>query len=129
MANNKKSSLVKNVALGAGVVALAAAGYLLFGPKGKANRKAIKGWTVKAKGEILEGLEKLQDVTKDKYDAIVSSVAKKYAKVKDVLPDEVANFEKEALKHWKSIERDLGGKKAKVKKVVNKVKKAVKKAK
>jgi len=109
----KKPNVMKKIALGAGLVTLAAAGYLLFGPNGKSNRKAIKGWTLKAKGEILEGLEKLQDVTEDKYNAIVTAVAKKYAKAKNALPEEVAKFEKEARKHWKAIEEDLGKKKAK----------------
>jgi len=108
-----KGSVVKGIALGAGLVAMAAAGYMLFGPEGKSNRKKIKGWTLKAKGEILEALEKMSEVTQDKYESVVEKVSKKYAKVKDVTEDEIKKFEKEARKHWKDIENDLSKKKAK----------------
>ncbi|MBP6925643.1 MAG: YtxH domain-containing protein [Candidatus Pacebacteria bacterium] len=102
-------SVAKGIALGAGLVAMAAAGYMLFGPEGKSNRKKIKGWTLKAKGEILEALEKMSDVTQDKYESVVEKVSKKYAKVKDVTEDEIKKFEKEARKHWKDIASDLAG--------------------
>jgi hypothetical protein len=49
---NKNSTLGKAVAVGAGVAALAAAGYFFFGPAGEKNRKKMKGWVIKMKGEI-----------------------------------------------------------------------------
>lgn len=109
-ASEKKSNIGASLAIGAGLVAAAAAGYLLFGPKGKENRVKIKGWTLKAKGDILEAIEKMDHVTSEKYQAVVDKVTKKYAKVKNITEDELSKFEKEARKHWKSIERDLAGK-------------------
>lgn len=57
----KKESQVKNVgkavAVGAGIAALSAAAYVLFGPEGKKNRKVIRGWAIKMKGEVIEKLE------------------------------------------------------------------------
>jgi hypothetical protein len=114
----KNNNVTKGVAIGAGLVAMAAAGYLLFGPKGKQNRTKIKGWTLKAKGDVLEAIEKLDHVTEDKYHAIVERVAKKYAKAKNTTKAEVARFEKDARKHWKAIEKDLAKKTAKTAKKV-----------
>jgi hypothetical protein len=105
-----KGNAAQKVVLGAGLVAMAAAGYLLFGPKGKQNRQKIKGWTLRAKGEVLEALESMEHVTEDKYKTVVDRVAKKYAKAKNTTSSEVKKFETEARKYWKNIEKDLAGK-------------------
>lgn len=96
----------KGLLLSAGIATAAAAGYLLFGPKGKQNRTRVKAWTVKAKGEILEKMEKMDHMTEGKYEAIVAAVATKYAKAKDITKADVEKFAKEAKKHWKKIEKD-----------------------
>jgi gas vesicle protein len=123
---SKKShdKLGSGLMIGAGLAAAATAGYLLFGPKGKENRKKIKAWTVKAKGEILEKMEKMEHIGHDKYEEIVDKVAAKYAKMKDIDQADIEKFVKEAKKHWKSVEKDL---KPKVKKAVSKAKSAAKK--
>lgn len=100
------NNLEKGLLISAGIATAAAAGYLLFGPKGKQNRTRIKAWTVKAKGEILEKMEKLEDITEGKYEAIVAAVADKYTKVKDISKEDVEMFAAEAKKHWKKIEKD-----------------------
>ncbi len=137
MATQKKGADV-GVAVGiaAGVAAVAAAGYFLFGPQGKHNRKVIKGWTVKMKGEVLEKIEKLKEITPEAYDAIIDEVAAKYGKLKHISDEEITMITTDLKKYWKVIARDIkekqGGAKKKVattKKVVTKVvKKAVKKA-
>ena len=137
MATQKKGADVGVVVgVAAGVAAIAAAGYFLFGPNGKNNRKVIKGWTVKMKGEVLEKIEKLKEITPEAYDAIIDEVAGKYAKFKHVNEEEVKAVTADLKKYWKVISRDVkakqGGAKKKViatKKAVTKVvKKAVKKA-
>ena len=60
------SGVGKVVAVGAGIAALSVAAYMLFGPNGKKNKKAIKGWAIKMKGEIIEKLEAFQ-VEHDKH--------------------------------------------------------------
>lgn len=114
------------VALGAAAVAAAAVGYFLFGPKGNSNRRKIRAWTLKAKGEMLEQMEKAKDMSEEKYHAIVDKVIAKYAKVKDITKEEVADLEKEAKKYWKSIEKDVAPKVKKAKKVVKAAKTAAK---
>lgn len=44
----------KKVAIGATIAAAGVAAYMLFGPDGKKNRKVVRGWAVKMKGEIIE---------------------------------------------------------------------------
>ena len=108
------------LAIGAGLVAAAAAGYFLFGPHAKKNKKQIKSWTLKAKGEVLEKIEKMQDVSKETYAAAVSEVAEKYARIKDITPDEIKAFAGELTRHWGAIARDHAPKKKTVKKTVQK---------
>lgn len=108
--------------IGAGVAALAAAGYFLFGPKGVKNRKAIKGWTLKMKGEVLEKIEKLKEVTPELYEKVIDEVGAKYLKAKGVGMEEVQAISADLKKYWKAIAKDAS---PKVKKVVKKAAKKV----
>lgn len=111
--------------LGAATAVAAFAGYYLFGPKGKENRKKVRGWTLKAKGEILEKLEKLEDISEEKYHAIVDGVMAKYKKLKSTTEDETEKLEKELKKRFNHVKKDLHTTKKKVeKKVTKKVNKA-----
>lgn len=113
------------VGIAAGVAAVTAAGYFLFGPNGKNNRKVIKGWTVKMKGEVLEKIEKLKEVTPETYNAIIDDVSAKYAKVKNISEDDLAMVTADLKKYWKVIARDINAKNKTGKKKVATVKKAV----
>lgn len=124
--NNKNTSVGGAIGVAAGLAALAAGSYFIFGPKGKNNRKAIKGWTLKMKGEVLEKIEKLKEVTPDLYEKVINEVSAKYAKVKDISADELAMLVADMKKHWKAISNDLAPKKKAAKKVVKKVVKMTK---
>lgn len=103
--------------IGAGIAALTASAYVLFGPDGKKNRKAIKGWTVKMKGEIIEKLEEAKEITEPVYHNIIDTVKAKYAKVKNIDQKDVDAVTAEIKKHWVSIVKDSKPKKkAKAKK-------------
>lgn len=97
----KDSNIGKAMAAGAGVVALAAAGYFFLGPKGKSNRTKTRGWMIKMKGEVVEKLESIEDVTKDAYDSVVDKVSSTYTAVGG--KEEVAKLAKELKGHWKTI--------------------------
>ncbi|MBP6857742.1 MAG: hypothetical protein KBC11_00905 [Candidatus Pacebacteria bacterium] len=117
----KSSNVGKVVAIGAGVAALSVAAYMLFGPNGKKNQKSLKGWAIKMKGEIIEKLETVKDVTAPVYEKIVSEVAAKYAKLKHI---DAADLEAEVAtlkKHWKALIKNTS--KKTVKKVSKKVSK------
>lgn len=104
------------IGIGAGVAALSAAAYVLFGPNGKKNRKIIRGWSVKMKGEIIEKFENAKELTEPVYHQIIDSVQEKYAKLKNVDQEELISVVNEIKKHWKSIKKEAMGKKTKTSK-------------
>lgn len=127
--NTKQVVVAAGVA--AGLAAISAAGYFMLGPQGRKNRKQIKGWTLKMKGDVLERLEKLKDVTPEVYNDIIDDVTTKYSKLKNISADELTDIAEDLKKHWKAISRDMKAAEAKVKVGAKKktvsVKKAVKK--
>ena len=117
--NKKGMSTGAVLGIGAGVAALAAASYVLFGKDGKKNRKAIKGWAVKMKGEIIEKLENAKDITEPVYHNIIDGVKAKYEKIKNIDQKDVDEVTKEIKKHWVAMVKDAKPKK-KAKKVSKK---------
>lgn len=101
------------VGIGAGVAAITAAAYVLFGPQGKKNRKIIRGWSVKMKGEIIEKFENAKELTEPIYHEIIDNVQAKYAKLKNVDQAELVNVANEIKKHWKALKKEASGKKTK----------------
>jgi hypothetical protein len=114
----RKSHAVRNaVAVGAGVAALAAAGYFFFGPNAQKNRKKMKGWMLKMKSEVVENMELVKDMSEPVYHKIVDAAAAKYIATGAIAKQDVAALAAELKKQWKAI----SGGKAKVKKAVKKV--------
>lgn len=111
---SKKTTGVGAVGVGvsivAAVAAAAAGGYFLYGKDGAKNRKKIKGWMLKAKGEVLEQIEKGKDVTEEVYHNVIDKVSKKYQTIKGIDPAEVQQMTKELKSHWKSIKNQLSPK-------------------
>jgi len=124
MAQKKKSDnggVVAALGLGA-LAALSAGAYFLYGTKeGAKKRVKIKGWMLKAKGEVLEKMEALKDVNEEAYNKVVSTVMSKYQGLKNVDQGEVASLVEDFKKHWKNIKKHID-EATKVKKVVSKKK-------
>ncbi|HCC48542.1 MAG TPA: hypothetical protein DEQ38_10580 [Elusimicrobia bacterium] len=100
----------KNKALGTGIgiAALAAIGaYFLTGKRGAKNREAIKGWTLKMKGEVLEKVEKVKKLDREDYEKIVDDVAERYAKLEKVSAAELKRLTAEMKKAWSHISAEL----------------------
>lgn len=122
----KKEATIKKVGKDITIVGLVAAtsvaGYFLYGPKGGKNRKKLKGWMLKMKGEVLEKVESLKEVNKDIYEEIVDQVTDKYKKAKDISEKEVEELSKKFKSYWSSIQKSNAPKKkpATKKKVVKK---------
>lgn len=78
-----KNSVKKfsNMSIGAIAAGIAGAYYLYGSPDGEAKRKQIAAWSLKMKGEVLEGIEKLKTVSEPTYKELVKKVSAKYAKV------------------------------------------------
>lgn len=125
----KRKSISKKKMVGVGiasaaVVAAAAGTYFLYGSKNAArNRKVVKSWALKAKAEVLEGLEKAKRMSEEDYKKIVSAALKKYSKLAG--SKEVKKLERELHSHWKHLSAKGKGT---AKKAKRKAKKVVRKA-
>lgn len=108
--NNKKKDN-HEVAIGLGVTALAAAAagaYFLYGSKkGPARRKALKSWTVKMKGEVMEEIENAKELTQDTYHDVIDKVSKKYEALQNIDQDELKETVKRLKGHWKDIKKEI----------------------
>ncbi len=106
MHNNKHND---NGALGKTIVGLGAAAalvgtYLLYGSKkGPARRAKVQGWMFKMKGEVLDEIENLKEVSEDVYYKIVDEVKDKNKKMKNVSQDEVEDVASEIKEGWDDV--------------------------
>lgn len=118
----KKSGNGLEVGLALAGLAAVAGGVFLYGTDaGKKKRKAIKGWVLKAKGEVIEKLETLKEVNEENYHKVVDAVEKKYKTVKSVAPEELAEVIADLKKSWKSIVKVAKAQTAPKKKIIKKV--------
>ena len=121
MAQKKENGVAVAVGLGA-LAALSAGAYFLYGTKeGAKKRVKIKGWMLKAKGEVLEKIEALKEVNEETYNKVLSTVMKKYEGLKDIDQGEVGAMMADLKKHWLNIKKHIDAG-TKVKKVATKKK-------
>lgn len=129
--SKKGLSSAEKMGIGFGLTAAAvtaAGAYFLYGSKNASqNRKKIKGWMLKAKGEVLEALEKAEEITEEEYKALVATASKAYGTVKNATSGEVKDFQKEMQDHWVKLQKNNALKKIVGKKEAVVSKKSVKK--
>lgn len=101
----KKSNTGKVVAIAGATLAAAALGVYFYGKDGKKHRKKFKSWMLRAKADVLDKVEGLKDVTKEKYNEVVESVVAKYAKMKRVSKKDADALKKKLKSHWNEIHR------------------------
>ncbi len=107
MAKNNSSTIGKGLGIAA-LAAAAAGAYYFYGSKKAAqHRKGLKGWAVKAQGDVMEKMEQAKDLTKEGYNRIVEEVLKSYKNVKNIAPLELATLGKELKSHWNAISSDI----------------------
>lgn len=108
--SKKGLSSAEKIGIGFGLTAAAvtaAGAYFLYGSKNaNQNRKKVKGWMLKAKGEVLEALEKAEEITEDEYRALVETASKAYGTVKSATSGEVKDFQKEMHDHWVKLQKN-----------------------
>lgn len=118
-----KSNTGKALAVGSGLVlaaAIIAGAYFLYGKNGAKNRKKVRGWMLKMKGEILEQMERLPEVSEALYTRVIEEVANRYKALNHVDSKELADIVKELKGHWASIKKQLTKKTKAVKKNITK---------
>jgi hypothetical protein len=100
-----RSNAIKLGIAGASLAGLAAGAYFFFGPKGKKNREHAKAWAIKMKGDVVEKLETVKEITQPVYLAIIDAVAKEYKVSKKASQEEIDTLATDLKKHWKSISK------------------------
>lgn len=111
----KKSSGGSHLAVDIGVALAGAAvglagGYFIYGKEAAKRRAAVRGWMLKAKGEILEKLEQAGEISEEKYNAIIDSVAKQYARLQSIDQKELGQMIRQLKSHWKAISQTVRSK-------------------
>ena len=127
----KKHAGGSAVGVGFGVeAAVAAAGagaYWLYGSKDASkNRKTAKSWMLKARGDVLEAVEKLKDIDKESYMEIVDNIMKRYKSMSGVTAAEVAQMASDFKDSWRHMQQHAAKGKKTATKVVKKAKRAKK---
>jgi hypothetical protein len=122
MAQKNNTALPIGIGIAAAAAAAAGGAYWLYGAKHSAqHRKMAKAWMLKARAEVMEAVEKLEDIDKEKYMQIVENVVKNYTG-KGASTQEMAAM----MKDFKTAWTHMSGKKQ-AKKVVSKAKRTAKK--
>ena len=93
--------------LAAAAIGAALGSYLLTGKRATKTKKVLKSWMLKAKGELLEQLEKAGDIGEEMYYQAVDQVAEKYSKMSGVAQSEVDDMTAELKKQWKIVAKGL----------------------
>ena len=106
MKKKNNSGLEVGVGL-ATMAALMLGTYFMYGKDGVKNRKKVRGWMLKAKGEIVEHVEKMKDVTEENYVATIEKVMAKYILMKHIEKEELIPFIKELKGYWAVVKKQL----------------------
>lgn len=101
----KKEDTAKIAATAAGIAAATAAAaagaYWLYGAKDAAkHRKLARSWMLKARAEMMELVEKAQDIDKETYMQLAGEVAKRYAGVAGVTAAESKRLVQDLKAGW-----------------------------
>ena len=111
MKNKKGISKGSKEVIGVSIAALAAAAagaYYLYGSKeGKAHRRTVKSWMLKAKAEVMDEIENMKEVNEGTYKQAIAKVAKKYKDVKGMDRAELAALVATLHGHWKDIKGEI----------------------
>ncbi len=84
-----------------------AAGFFLQSRKGKELTKDAEKKAVQLQGKIMKKLEKMNDLSKEKYAEVVDDVLAYYEKSQDIAKKEIPEVRAMLLKKWKAIEGKL----------------------
>ena len=134
MATKKKAapSLTGGQKMGIGIGVTAATlaavgGYFLYGAKdAKKNRKTVNSWMLKAKAEVLEGIENTKQLSEVEYEKLVDDVMKGYKAARSASAKDMGAFALEMKDYWNQIKKSGPAKKMNMPAVKAKVAKITK---
>ncbi len=95
------------VLVSAAAAAGVAASVFLFGKDAKSNQKKLRGWAIKAKGEVVDEMERMAHISHDHYNDLVDGVSKKYAALNHVNKKELTGLTRELKSHWAHISNEV----------------------
>jgi hypothetical protein len=103
--NTKTTTAIGIGAAGVAAAAAAAAGaYWLYGAKNSAqHRRMAKSWMLKARAEVMDAVEKMQEIDKTTYLAIVDNIMKRYAKL-GITSQEMAQMMRDFKAAWVHVQ-------------------------
>ena len=107
MATKTAKAMGMGAGLAAAAIGAALGSYLLTGERSVKTKKVLRGWMLKAKGEILEQLENMGEVGQGTYDNAVDMVAKKYSQMTGISKKDVDEMAMELKKQWKVVNKGL----------------------
>ncbi len=106
MKNSTKKAIGVGAALTAAAAATAAGAYWLYGSQNAdKHRKMAKSWMLKARAEVMEAVEKLQDIDKKAYLDVVETVLQKYRGVSGVTTAEIAHMLRDFKGSWEHMQK------------------------
>jgi hypothetical protein len=106
---SKAAKISAGIALGAGLIAAIAGTYYLYGSKdSKKHREKLKGWMLKARGEVLEKVESMKNLNEEAYRAVVDRVINRYKTLKHVNVGEVMALGASLKRHWSEVKNEVG---------------------
>lgn len=108
MPTKSKSHIAVDMGMfAAGAVAAAAGTLFLYGKGSRHNRKNVRGWMMKAKGEIVDEMERMREINEKVYHELVDAVSRQYGKLQHVDQKDLQKIVRELKSHWKEISRRL----------------------
>jgi len=110
MNKDTKNTSGSGAGIGLGIAALAAVAagaYFLYGKGGDKRRAKVQSWMLKMRGDVLEKVEELKDVSKETYDQVIDEVKARYEGMKNVDMDELKDLTQELKGHWKNIKKQI----------------------
>jgi hypothetical protein len=87
----------------AGLAAAAAGMYFLYS-RSAGNRRKVRGWMLKLKGEVLEKMEALKDINEDTYKGLVEKAAARYRRLRTVNQAELEGLVQDLKSAWKGFQ-------------------------
>ncbi len=82
---------------------VAVGGYFLFGPKGRENRRGIDRWVRRMTVEVLDKMEDIEDMTEEKYHAIVDEVTARQGQLRGLKESFVMRIREDMKSRWEEM--------------------------